>query len=111
VTTIAGTGADGFAGDGGPATEAQLDSPVDVDFGSDGTLYIADTGNSCIRAVAPDGTIRTVAGVCGTRGDGTDGDAATEGLLSRPYGIAIDGDRIYIADTWNNRVRVVGLSE
>ncbi len=111
VTTIAGTDTRGFAGDGGPATEAQLDSPVDVDFGSDGTLYIADTGNSCIRAISPDGIMSTVAGVCGTRGDATDGEPATEGLLFRPYGIAVHEGLLYIADTRNNRVRVVGLGE
>jgi len=111
VTTIAGDGERGSAGDGVPATEAQLDNPVDVDFGPDGTLYIADTFNSCIRAVGTDGIIRTVAGVCGQRGDASDGEAADEGLLDRPYGLDVDGQLLYIADTLNHRIRVVGLGE
>lgn len=111
ITTIAGTGERGSAGEGVPATEAQLDNPVDVDFGADGTLYIADTFNSCIRAVSTEGIITTVAGVCGERGDAADGEAADQGLLDRPYGIDVEGELLYIADTMNNRVRVVELAE
>jgi adhesin/invasin len=111
VTTIAGDGERGSTGDGVPATEARLDNPVDLDFGPDGTLYIADTFNSCIRAVGTDGIIRTVAGVCGQRGDASDGEAADEGLLDRPSGLDVDGELLYIADTLNHRIRVVGLGE
>lgn len=109
VTTIAGTGEPGYAGDGGPATEARLNNPVDLDLGADGTLYVADTFNSCIRAIGTDGVIRTVAGVCGERGDGADGQPAEETELDWPYGIDVDGNRLYIADTMNSRIRVLEL--
>lgn len=72
---------------------------------------MADTFNSCIRAIATDGTISTVAGVCGERGDAAEREPATTGLLDRPYGIEVAGNLLYIADTMNHRVRVVELSE
>ncbi len=59
----------GFSGDGGPALQAQLHQPIDLAFGDDGTLYVSDLLNHCVRAIAPDKTIRTVAGICGTRGN------------------------------------------
>ena len=62
VTTIAGTGAAGFSGDGGPARAAQLYGPSAVAIASDGTVYIADSGNNRVRKVALDGTISTIAG-------------------------------------------------
>lgn len=108
ITTLVGTGTRGSAGDGGPAASAELDNPTDVATGPDGTLYIADTYNSCVRAVAPDGTIRTVAGVCGERGFSGDGEAPGGALLNRPYGIGLDeAGNLYVADTYNHRIRVV----
>jgi adhesin/invasin len=108
ITTVAGNGSQGYAGDGGPATRAQLALPVDIEIASDGTLYVADTQNSCVRAVAPDGIIRTVAGTCGQRGFAGDRGPATEALLDRPYGIELDrDDNLYIADTHNHRIRFV----
>ena len=62
ATTIAGTGAAGFSGDGGPAAAAQLYGPSAVAIASDGTIYIADSGNNRVRKIALDGTISTVAG-------------------------------------------------
>ena len=62
ITTVAGNGTPGYGGDGGPATQALLCFPWDVAFGSDGSLYIADSSNHRIRRVAPDGIITTVAG-------------------------------------------------
>lgn len=109
VDTFAGTGEPGFAGDGGPAREARLNNPVDVEIGPDGTLYFTDTFNSCVRAIAPDGIIRTVVGQCGRRGFAGDGGPPTAALLDRPYGIEVDRatGALYVTDTHNNRVRVV----
>jgi len=61
ITTVAGTGAAGYSGDGGPATTAQLNRPFDVAIGPDGSLYIADQYNNRVRRVGPDGIITTVA--------------------------------------------------
>lgn len=62
ITTVAGTGSAGNAGDGGPATAAQLNTPKAVAVDATGTLYIADTNNYRVRRVGPDGTIETIAG-------------------------------------------------
>jgi hypothetical protein len=62
ITTIAGNGQAGFAGDGGPAAAAQLNLPRDSAIGPDGSIYIADTYNNRVRKIAPDGTVSTVAG-------------------------------------------------
>lgn len=116
VETVAGSGPDafdrdfggGFAGDGGPATEALLKFPTDVAVGRKGVLFIADKDNSCVRRVGSDGIITTVAGECGKKGDAGDGGPATEARLNRPYGIALDRDgNLYVADTHNHRIRVV----
>ena len=89
ITTVAGTGQDGFSGDGGPATDAQLSSPEGVAVDASGNLYIADRFNSRIRKVALDGTITTVAGT-GQSGFSGDGGAATDTQLSFPEGVAVD---------------------
>jgi sugar lactone lactonase YvrE len=108
IHTFAGTGVDGFAGDGGPAAAAELSRVTDVAVAPDGSVYIADTENSCIRMVTPAGIMTTFAGVCGQAGFAGDGGPAAGSLLDRPYGIEIapTGD-LYIADTHNQRVRVV----
>jgi len=107
ITTIAGNGQIGATGDGGPATEATLSGLADVAVGPDG-IYVADTGNSCVRIIRDDGTIATVAGLCGSAGLAGDDGPATEARLDRPGGIALDAaGNLYIADTHNQRVRVV----
>jgi hypothetical protein len=89
---------------------ATLNQPTDVEVGPDGTLYIADTQNSCVRSVGADGVIRTVAGRCGMRGFRGDGGSPAMALLDRPYGVETDNaGRLFIADTYNQRVRVVVL--
>ena len=127
VTTVAGNGTSGFAGDGGPATSAELSTcclqtavfggGVAVD--STGTLYIADSGNYRIRAVSPAGVITTVAGIgngqfgFGFSGDGGPATSAELNFCCFPSGIfaggvAVDGNgNLYLADTNNNRVRAV----
>lgn len=99
----------GFTGDGGPAKDALLNHPVDLALGDDGTLYFSDVLNNCIRAIAPDQTISTVAGVCGQRGYDGDGGPAVEALLTRPYGIEVVGKTLYIADTGNSVIRKMTL--
>lgn len=102
------TGGCGYSGDGGPATQAMLDTPSDVAVANDGTIYIADTENSCVRIVDPDGIIDTFAGICGERGFSGDLGPADEALLNRPFGVAIDAEgRVYISDTYNSVIRVV----
>ncbi len=109
IHTVAGTGTAGFSGDGGAATAAQINGPRDVDVGPDGTVYFADTGNNCVRAIDPSGNINTVAGTCGQAGYGGDGGSPTEAVLYQPFGVEVDAltGALYIADTYNNRIRVV----
>jgi sugar lactone lactonase YvrE len=106
VTTVAGNGTRGFSGDGGPATEASLDRPRDLELGPDGRLYIADTDNHRIRVVdLATGVITTIAGN-GNAGFTGEGGPAAQAALNRPFGIAFDeSGNLYISDTFNNRVR------
>jgi sugar lactone lactonase YvrE len=107
ITTMAGTGEAGFAGDGGPATKAQLNFPLAVAVDREGNLYIADAYNYRIRKVDKEGTITTFAGT-GEEGYSGDGAPATSAKLTYPSGLAFD-DRgnLYIADGDNHRVRKV----
>ncbi len=106
ISLLAGTpGEAGYAGDGGPATQAKLNTPSDVAVGPDGSIVIADTMNHVVRIIAPDGTIDTLAGT-GTRGYDGDGGPAVEALLDRPYGVTVGSDgTVYVADTHNHRIR------
>lgn len=107
ITTFAGNGTPGYSGDGGPATEAQLNTPSDVAVAPNGTVYIADTLNHAVRIVMPDGTIDTLAGT-GERGFSGDGGPAHLAKLDRPYGIDLaPNGSVFIADTHNQRIREV----
>lgn len=108
IATVAGTGVSGYSGDGGLATEANLNGPVDVDIDTAGNLYISDRGNHRIRFVnVVTGIISTIAG-SGTQGFAGDNGPATSARLNSPGGVAVDIDgSIYIADTSNNRIRKV----
>jgi uncharacterized protein (TIGR03437 family) len=92
ITTYAGTGSSGFDGDGGQAISAHLSLPRGVAVDAAGNVFIADTGNNCVRKVAPGGLITTVAG----------GGAAP---LSSPRSVMVGTDQnLYIADTGNQRI-------
>lgn len=107
IITVAGTGAPGFSGDGGPAAQAQLNEPWGLALDIQDNLYIADTFNHRVRKMAPDGTITTVAGT-GTAGFAGDGGAATAAPLNHPLGLAVDSHgSLFIVDQWNYRVRRV----
>jgi len=107
ISTVVGSGASGYSGDGGRAARAQLNGPRDVEVGADGSLYIADTSNHCIRKVTPDGVITTLAGT-GTSGYGGDGASGANAQLAFPQDVALGADgSLYIADTANHRIRQV----
>jgi sugar lactone lactonase YvrE len=108
IETVAGNGTSGFSGDGGPATAASLAWPRDVALGPDGKHYIADTDNHRIRAVdLGTGVIDTVVGD-GMPRFGGDGGPPLAASLWRPWGITFDAaGNLYIADTFNNRIRMV----
>ncbi|HLU66038.1 MAG TPA: hypothetical protein VKZ63_07170 [Kofleriaceae bacterium] len=116
TVTIDCGGGGGFAGDGGPAEQALFKQPNKLARAADGTLYITDQQNQRVRRIAPDGVISTVAGN-GTAGFAGDGGPATEAMIaceigSNPAptcGVAVDGERLYISDTLNHRIRVVDL--
>ncbi|MDQ3365421.1 MAG: hypothetical protein M3680_08340 [Myxococcota bacterium] len=107
ITTIAGTGVTGYAGDGGPATSARLDNPNGVAVDQQDRVVFADTFNQRIRRIALDGTITTIAGN-GSFGAGGDGGLATSASLGYPRAITIDNQgRLLIGDTGNHRIRRV----
>lgn len=108
ITTVAGTGAEAWTGDGGPGTAAGLHWPTALELDADGSLFIADTFNHAVRRLAPDGTITTVAG-SGVAGAEGDGGPATAARLHEPFGVAVDADgTLFIADRGNFKVRKVG---
>ncbi len=105
ITTIAGNGLAGAAGDGGPATAARLSDPWAVIYDSGGAFLIADHGNDKVRRVGTDGVISTIAGT-GTVGLSGDAGPAVAAKLNHPGGLAIDTvGRLLIADKGNDRIR------
>ena len=110
ITTVAGNGVQGFSGDGGPATAAQLFMPRGLAVDAAGNLLIADFGNNRVRRVSTSGIITTVAGN-GVPGFSGDGGAATAAQLSLPYAVAVDAAaNIVFTDLNNRRVRRVSPS-
>ena len=99
ITTIVGTGEQGFSPDGTQATEAKLDDPHGVAVSPDGTVYFTDSANHLVRRIAPDGTLKTVAG--------SDGPYAGTGL-NTPYGLTFYGDDILlISEQFGHRIRAL----
>jgi hypothetical protein len=110
ITTVAGDGKEGYAGDDRPATEAELNYPIDVAVDISGNLFIADQYNNVIRKVGTNGIISTVAGN-GARGYSGDGGPAANAELNNPEGLAVDAfGNLFIADTFNMRIREVGTN-
>jgi hypothetical protein len=110
ITTAAGTGSPGSTGDGGAATDAEINTPLGVAATPDGGFLIADSGNHQVRLVSPAGTITTVAGT-GTVGGTGDGGPATAAKLSSPFAVAPTADGGFlIADTGSHKVRRVSHS-
>ncbi|WP_372789242.1 hypothetical protein [Paraconexibacter sp.] len=105
ITTIAGTGTQGYSGDNGPATNAQLNNPTGVAAGPDNSILVADLGNDRIRRIDSAGTITTIAGT-GVRAFSGDHGPAASASLSLPYGVAAGpNSTILIADSGNDRIR------
>ena len=107
ITTVAGTGAKGYTGDGGPAIDCEFNGPKAIRRDADGNVLIVDTENHAIRKYdAATGIISTVAG--GHEGPDGDGGPAVGAGLARPHGVVVDGDgAMYIADSENHRIRLV----
>lgn len=104
ITTVAGNGNAGFAGDGGPATSAELNYPGGVVVDQNGDLYFGDPNNNRVRKIS-NGTISTVAGN-GTAGFADGSPTAAE--FNQPFGVAIDtAGNLYVADITNNRIREI----
>ena len=111
ISTVAGSGRKGYAGDGGPALEADLNEPYEIRFAANGDTYFVEMRNNIVRQVdAATGTISTVAGT-GEAGYSGDGGPAVEAQLHDPHSIELDGQgSLYIADIGNHRVRRVDLT-
>ena len=107
ISTIAGGDETGMSGDGGPATAAQLDTPTEIVFDADGNMFFADPWAGRIRKIDTQGVITTVAGN-GEWGFNGDGIPAINASLNEPRSVAVDNEgNIYIADTFNDRIRKV----
>ena len=104
ITTVAGNGAAGFSGDGGPASSAQIGWPVSLAVDTNGNLYIADQFSNRVRVISTAGVISTFAGGGASTSDGI---IATGAQIS-PVGVAVDSaNNVYIADSLNRKVRKV----
>ncbi|HEV8542044.1 MAG TPA: hypothetical protein VGR78_06615, partial [Verrucomicrobiae bacterium] len=110
IVTIAGTGVAAFTGDGGPATQATLNSPYGVSVGPDGLVYICDTGNSRVRRIGADGIITTIVGGPIIPGVAIgDGGPASQAELNSPYRVTFGSDgSMYIVDRGQGRIRRIG---
>jgi len=111
ITTVAGTGQSGFSGNGGPAKNARLSHPYGIAVAEDGSMWIAERGGNRLRKVRSDGIIVSIAGqdIAGYQGDAG---PAARASLNRPCGIALDkAGNLYVADSWNHRIRRIAVVE
>jgi sugar lactone lactonase YvrE len=109
IHTVAGTGKEGYSGDGGPATEAALALPTGIAVDREGNVFIACHHNSRVRKVDRNGTITTVAGT-GQMGFNHDKGPARKVMLNQPWDLFYDDSgELYIADAFNSRIRAVRL--
>lgn len=97
----------GTGGDGAPADRAELITPFGVGFDAAGTLYFVELNGHRVRKIGPDGIVTTIAGT-GRKGDGGDDGPAAKAELNGPHSLAVTREgNVYVADTWNNRVRKI----
>jgi len=110
LTTVAGCGRKGYSGDGGPATQAELNEPYEVRFDADGNMLFVEMQNHLVRKVdGKTGVISTLAGT-GERGYGGDGGPALKAKFNNPHSMVLDGrGGLYVADIGNHRIRRVDL--
>jgi hypothetical protein len=109
INTVVGNGTAAYSGDGGQATAAELNTPMDLIFDATGNMYIADAHNNCIRVVNTSGIITTIAGN-GSQGFSGDGGQATAATFHSTDDVVLDGvGNIYITDYFNQRIRQVNV--
>src|SRR5579863_4478695 len=110
ISTLAGTGAQGYTGDGGPAANATMYLPFRLTWDAlTGNIYVCEVGNNVVRMIKPDGTIGTFAGT-GVQGYFGDGGPATKARLYLPSAVAADGlGNVWIADGGNAVIRKVDI--
>jgi len=109
ITTLAGCGEAGYSPDGTPALKARLDEPTGLTLSMSGRLYFSDTCNNRVRCIAPDGTLKTVAGSA-EPGDAGDKGPAIGARLNQPHGLAFYGENtLLISDHFNNRIKAVKI--
>lgn len=111
ITTIAGTGVPGFSGDGGPAVNARLNSPLGIAIDKTGKIYIADCENHIIRMINKQGIINTIAGMPKTRGYSGDGGPASAARFYKPKDIQFDdAGNLFVNDNFNNVIRKIATT-
>lgn len=110
LAVVAGTGEQGYSGDGGIALKARLNQPYEIRFASNGDIYFVEMKNHIVRKISvATGIISTVAGT-GKKGDSGDGGPATEARLNNPHSIALNDRSLFIADIGNHRIRRIDLA-